>query len=62
MKKNKPVVKLPKSTIISASLGPRTGKIDRMYLRAMASAIDSANRHKNENLRKINRELSDAEN
>lgn len=59
--KNKPVVKLPKSVIISASLGPRNGKIDRMYLRSMASAIDSANRHKNDSLRKVTRELSDVE-
>lgn len=62
MKKIKPVVKLPKSVVISASLGPRNGRVDRMYLRAMASAIDSANRHKYDSMRKVTRELSDAEN
>lgn len=59
MKKAKPVVKLPKSVVIQASLGSRVGRVDRIYLRSMASAIDSANRHKNENMKKITRELSD---
>lgn len=57
MSKNKPVVKLPKNVIISASLGSRNGKIDRSYLRFMASAIDSANRHKNDNMKKLNRDI-----
>lgn len=61
MKKIKPIVKLPKSVVTQASLGSRNGKIDRVYLRAMASAIDSANKHKYDSMRKVTRELSDAE-
>lgn len=61
-KKVRPIVKLPKNVVISASLGSGNGKVDRTYLRLMASAIESSNRHKNESMRKMTREFSDVEN
>lgn len=60
MSKKIPPVKIPKNVIISASLGSRNGKIDRNYLRNMAKAIYECQNHKNANLKKTNRETSDA--
>lgn len=62
MKKTNPVVKIPKNIVNMAKLGSRTGKTDRRFLRMMAGAIADANRHKNESMRKLNRETSDVEN
>jgi len=59
--KQRPAIKLPKNTVISASLGSKTGKVDRVYLRAMARAIDDFNRHKNASMRKLTRDASDVE-
>lgn len=60
MSQIRPKVSLPKSVIISAMLSPRSGgTVDRKYLRAMAGAIHTATKHKNDNMRKVHRETSD---
>lgn len=42
-----------------AMLSPsKNGKIDRQFIRMMCDAIDSANRHKNANLKKFNKDLA----
>lgn len=61
MSKVNPVVKLPKNVVISASLGSRTGKVNRSYLRSMASAMDSFEKHKNASLKKVTRDSSSDE-
>ena len=58
-KRNKPRVNLPSSVKVMAMLSPkRDGKVDRRYLKAMASAISSYDKHKNDNIKKIIRETS----
>lgn len=58
-KRRTPKVKLSSQTIISAMLSPtRNGVVDRNYLKSMAVAVDSYNRHKNATMKKIVRETS----
>lgn len=61
MKKVKPVVKLPKHVIIRSMLGSSKGKVDRKYLRMMAEAIHSSERHKNDNMKKMYKDTSEVE-
>lgn len=59
-KKRRPKVNVPSYVKIAAMLSPTSkGRIDRHYIRMMCGAIDSYNRHKNDNLRKIHRDTSD---
>ena len=60
MNKVKAVVSLSKNTIISASLN-NGGKVNRNYLRAMASATESYNKYKNASLKKMTKDLSSDE-
>ncbi len=58
-KRNRPKVNLPSSVKVMAMLSPkRDGKVDRKYLKAMASAILSFDKHKNDNLKKVVRETT----
>lgn len=61
-KRRRPKVKLSSQTIITAMLSPkRNGVVDRNYLKSMAVAVDSYNRHKNANMKKIIRETTGEE-
>lgn len=56
-KRNRPRVNLPSSVKVMAMLSPkRDGKVNRRYLKAMASAVYSFEKHKNDNIKKIVRE------
>jgi len=58
-KRRTPKVKLSSQTIILSMLSPkRNGVVDRNYLKSMAVAVDSYNRHKNATMKKIVRETS----
>ena len=56
-KVRRPKVSLPSRYTDMAMLGNRT-KIDRTFLKLMCSAINSYNKHKNDNMKKINRDTS----
>ena len=58
-KKQRPKVNLPGVYKDMAMLAPDSrGRIDRSYIKAMCDAIDTYTKRRNENLRKINKELS----
>lgn len=59
---SRPKVNVPGYVKAAAMLSPTSkGKIDRQYIRMMCSAIDSYNRHRNDNIRKIMKETSSDE-
>lgn len=58
-KVHRPKVKIPSSVKDAAMLSPSSrGRIDRQYIRAMASAIHTYNTHRNDNIRKITKEIN----
>lgn len=61
-KVHRPKVKIPSQTKVMAMLSPRRdGITDRSYIKSMAVAIDSYERHKNNNMKKITRETTSEE-
>ncbi len=54
---NKQKVSLPSRYTDMAMLGGN-GKIDRTYIRLMCSAMSAYEKHKNDNMKKVTRELS----
>nr|QMP82999.1 MAG: hypothetical protein [Caudoviricetes sp.] len=58
-KANRPKVSIPSQTKVMAMLSPRRdGKVDRMYIKSMAVAIDGYNKHKNAALKKVYKDTS----
>lgn len=53
----RPKVSLP-SRYTDIAMLSGNGKIDRTYIKLMCSAINSYNKHKNDNMKKINRDIS----
>ena len=58
----RPKINVPAYVKDAAMLAPDSkGRIDRSYIRLMCSAIDTYNRHRSDSLKKVIKDLSDAD-